>query len=243
MTVKIWWLLIAPVLIDDARLDRAREVNLRYAANMPNFVADETARRFTATNKSPGWRYADTIESEITIKGNQANRQHVRREGKPWVGGFETLRGFRWSGGFGTEIRPLFDPQCPTTIDYEGPAELRGRQLLDYRFTSAKDGCFAIFYFESQLYNPARTGHAFIDGATGNLMQFEEEASEFPADFAFAYREERVVWDYVKIGDATHLLPVSANFVVHYTSGARWRIEVEFKNHRHFEASSNLTFH
>jgi hypothetical protein len=28
-----------------------------------------------------------------------------------------------------------------------------------------------------------------------------------------------------------------------YSSGVKWRVEVEYKNHRHFEAATNLTFH
>lgn len=75
------------------------------------------------------------------------------------------------------------------------------------------------------------------------MIQLDEDAGGFPAEFEFAQRREEVLWDYVKIGDASHLLPVGANFVVLYSSGNRWRVEVEYKNHRHFEASTNITFH
>ena len=37
-------------------LEHARRVNLEYAANMPNFVADETAKRYRSTAQSPDWR-------------------------------------------------------------------------------------------------------------------------------------------------------------------------------------------
>jgi hypothetical protein len=127
-------------------------------------------------------------------------------------------------------------------MTYEGISEVRGQQLLVYRFSSPADGCFGSFYFEYQRYNPERTGHAFIDDPGGNVIRLEEKASGFPPDFEFAQREEQVSWDYVRIGDASHLLPVGASFLVLYSSGARWRVEVEYKNHRHFEASTNLTF-
>jgi hypothetical protein len=150
------------------------------------------------------------------------------------------LPGFKWYGGFGTGIRPLFDPKCPTTIEYEGHAEVRGMQLVQYRFSSPADGCFGPFYFEYQRYNPARTGQVFIDDPGGHIIQLNETASEFPAEFEFAQRNEEVWWDYVKIGDVSHLLPVAANFVVLYSSGTQWRIEVEYKNHRHFEALTHV---
>lgn len=222
-------------------LEHAREVNLEYAASMPNFVADETAKRYTSDNKSPQWRYLDTVEAEITFIGSRATRQQIRRNGKPWARPFQALPGFKWSG-FGTEIRPLFDLQCPTTIEYEGRQEVRGKPLLEYRFTSPPDGCFGPFYIEYQRYNPARTGHIFIEDPAGAVVQMDEEASEFPAQFEFAKRNEEVWWDRVKIGNASYLLPVRASFVAVFSSGKRWRVEVEYKNHRHFEAATNITF-
>jgi hypothetical protein len=222
-------------------LEHARRVNLDYAANLPNFVADETARRFRSSTKSGPWRKFDTIESEITFRGNRAVRQQIHRDGKPWAQPFEALPGFKWYEGFGTEISPLFDPRCPTTLDFQGRTKVHERELLEYRFRSPVDGCFPYFYFDYQRYNPARTGHVFID-APGNIIQLDEEAREFPAEIEFAEREEHVTWDYVKIGQDSHLLPVRSTFLVRYYSGTRYRVEVEYKNHRHFESSTNLTF-
>jgi hypothetical protein len=46
----------------------------------------------------------------------------------------------------------------------------------------------------------------------------------------------------VKIGDATYLLPISAEFVARRSNGSAGRVLVEYKNHRHFEAATNVTF-
>jgi hypothetical protein len=233
----------APKQSGDATLEHARRVNLEYAANMPNFVADEIAKRYRSTPQSRGWRDYDTVESEIAFKGRRAERQQIRRNGKPWNQGFDALPGFKWYEGFETEISPLFDPQCPTRIEFQGPANIGGRQLLEYRFRSLVDGCFPFLYFTYQRYNPARSGRFFIDDPGGSVMQVDDEADDFPADFEFARRDEHVFWDYVKIGDNSHLLPVRAEFLVSYSSGTRYKVEVEYKNHRHFEASTNITFH
>jgi hypothetical protein len=223
-------------------LAHARQVNLEYAANMPNFVADEKAKRYRIGPGSSTWRDFDTVESETTFKGNHAVRQRIRRDGKPWDQPFEALPGFKWYESFGTEISPLFDPKCPTRLDYEGRSKVRGRLLLDYRFSTPLDSCFPFFFFDYQRFNPARTGHVFVDDPGGNIIQLDEEAKGFPTEIQFAEREEHISWDYVKIGEDTHLLPVRANFLVRYYDGTRYRIEVEYKNHRHFEASSSVTF-
>ena len=224
-------------------LEQARRINMEYAANMPNFVADETAKRYRSTTKSPGWRPYDTVEAEITFRGRRAVRQQIRRNGRPWDQPFDALPGFKWYEGFETEIRPLFDPRCPTTIEYQGRSKVGGRQLLEYRFSSPVDGCFPFLYFAFQRYNPARTGHVFIDDPGGSVIQVDDQSDGFPADFEFAGREEHIFWDYVKIGEDSHLLPVRVNFLVFYSSGTRYRVEVEYKNHRHFEASATVTFH
>jgi hypothetical protein len=223
-------------------LENARRVNLEYVANMPNFVADEVAKRFRSTARSPGWSRYDTVESEITFRGRRAMRQQIRRNGKPWDQPFDALPGFKWYEGFETEIGPLFDRACPTMIEYQGRSRQGGRQVLDYRFSSPVDGCFPFLYFNYERYNPARNGHIYIGDPSGNVLRVDDEASGFPAEFEFAQREEHVSWDFVKIGDNTHLLPVRTDFLVRYSSGTRYRVEVEYKNHRHFESSSNLTF-
>ena len=228
---------------DASEFEQARQVNLEYVANMPNFVADETVRRFRSTRKSPRWSDFDTIQTEVTFQGDHTVRRQIRRNGSPWEQTFETLPGFKWYGGFGNEIKPVFDPQCPTTVEYQGRSQVNGRQLLEYRFNAPVDGCSSYFYFQYQRFNPARTGHVFIDAQARNVIQIDEDARGFPAAFEFAERKEQITWDYVRIGEDSHLLPVHAVCIASYYSGTRYRIEVEYKNHRHFEASSNLTFH
>ena len=209
---------------------------------MPNFLADETAKRYRSGPRSSTWGDFDTVESEIAFKGNRASRQQIRRNGKPWEQPFEALPGFKWYEGFGTEISPLFDAECPTTLQYQGKSKVGGRPGIDYRFSTPVDGCFPFFFFGYQRYNPARTGHVFIDDSGGNILQIDEEANGFPAEIEFAERDEQISWDYVKIGDASQLLPVRAKFLVRYYDGTRYRIEVEYTKHRHFEASTSVTF-
>jgi hypothetical protein len=173
-------------------LEHARRINLEYAANMPNFVADETAKRYRSTPRSTGWNSYDTVESEIAFRGRRAVRQQIRRNGKPWDQPFDALPGFKWYEGFETEISPLFDPQCPTTIEYQGHSTSGGQKLLEYRFSSPVDGCFPFLYFAYQRYNPARTGRVFVEDPGGSVIRVDDEAGGFPAGFEFAVGEEGV---------------------------------------------------
>jgi hypothetical protein len=229
-----------PASSPDAALERTRHVNLDRAANMPNFIADETAKRYTGQVGSTEWRYLDTVESEITVKGIDVDRLHMRRNGEPRKKPIAVA-----STGFGAELKPLFDPECPTTIDSAGREEVRGRQVLVYRFSSPPDGCFSFLSLaRGSKHNTARTGRVLVDGSEGNVIQYEEEAiGPFPKGFGFDQRNEVVSWDRVAIGDAFYWLPVAAELIWRYPSGELFRTTLEYKNHRRFEADTSITFH
>jgi len=219
---------------DSEEFAQARRANLDYASNLPNFIADETQTRYVSNVESTQWTTLDTIQMEVTFHGSRTTYSVIRRNGKPLNQPFDSLPGFKWHGGFGSEIRGLFDPKCPVTIEAEAPER--------YRYTSPVDGCFSYFYEYYQRFNPARIGHVRVDSATGHVIELYEDA-RFPEEFELAEREDHLAWDAVKIGDNFHWLPVRGTCVVAYHSGKRERVEVELKNHRHFEASTSVTFH
>ena len=226
----------------DATLEHARQVNLERAANMPNFVADEIVSHYLGRDPSR-WRRDWTIQDEITLKGNQVTRRNVVKNGKAWDGkGQDPARTYGLPAtGFAAALMSLFDPGCPTTLELAGQDQLRGKEVSVYRFRSPANGCFGNL-FGPRAYNAARSGRILIDAASGDLLQFEEEASGFPAGFVFWQRNQVMIWDQVKIGEASHWLPVSADFVWKHGDGTLSRSVVEYKNHRHFEAATNITF-
>jgi hypothetical protein len=229
----------------EALLEHVRQVNLDFAARLPNFVADEIGKRYTTSLASMDWRYVDTIESEIAFRGGRASREHIRLNGKPWNRPFLDLPGAAglWGVFFGTQLRPLFSPDCPTRIEFEGRREADGRSLLAFRFSSPPAACFrAFFHGDGPRYRPARTGRFLVDDPGGHMIRYEEEAIGFPEDFGLDRHTVVESWDYVKIGDAAHLLPVRVEIVSRTADGSWARDTVEYRNHRRFEASSDVVF-
>lgn len=217
-------------------LERAREVNLARAASLPNFVADEVVNFYAGDDDGDAlsWRHRMTVESEITVRGVNISRQHWRKDGKPLAKPMAVV-----GGGFGSELLPLFRSGCPTQIEPESSAQ--GKSW--YRFSAPENTCFpAVGPDFSHMYNAARSGRFLIDDRNGSLIQFEVSAIGFPADFPFAERHEVERWDYIEISGASHLLPVSAEFSWRFLDQPPERATVAYKNHRHFEASSNLSF-
>ena len=113
-----------------------------------------------------------------------------------------------------------------------------------YLFRSPANGCFDAHAFGSlkNAYNPARTGRVLVDAGRGNVVRYEEEASGFPEKFGKDRGTVTESWDYMKIGDVAYLLPVSAEIGARRSDGSAGRVDVEYKNHRHFEAATSITF-
>jgi len=220
---------------DPEGLERVREVNLARAAKMPNFSADERATR------SLSRKQVDTVESEIAFHGDDAARQHVRINGKPFTNVSGWLPGVNWDSGFGGELKGLLDRDCANTFELAGREELRGKQVAVYRFRAPMDGCFGPGVVGYRHYNPAQTGRILVDETEGNVLQMEKQdvgnAPELGGGSKTIYS-----WDYVKIGDASHLLPIATDFVWMNEKGETWHVAAQYKNHRHFEASTDITF-
>jgi hypothetical protein len=227
-------------------LEHARQVNLDLAANLPNFVVDETAIRYKSRHTDPPkWEIFDKIDAELVVRGSGYKRQNVRRNGKPWKK--PDYSDFNWGEQFGYELKTVFSPKCAVTIEFEGSEETHGKRLLTYKYHAPPNSCFIPFmirsgFFSVKNYNPSRTGHFVIDDPGGNVIYFEELASEYPKGFGADPWKQTSSWDYVQIGDSSRLLPVVAEVFGGFTQGDLWHVVVEYKNHRHFEAATSITF-
>jgi hypothetical protein len=210
---------------------------------MPNFVADEVASRYYSASSPPNWRLLDTLQDEITFKGSKESRNQITLNGKPWNQPYEMLPGTRWEGGFGSELPALFSADCPTKFELEGRITEAGKSFSSIRFSSPPDGCVAVFTSGYQRYFAGQTGRILLDEREENVVRVEARSEGFPRAFPLSASEEQVAWGQVKIGDEVHLLPVSGDFIIVDNTGAMHLIRNEYKNHRHFEAASTVTFH
>jgi hypothetical protein len=253
MSKQSVWLLWTCLCAQDvseqqAKLAHIREVNLERAATLPSFVADEVAVRYTSRHVDPPqWKFMDTIESEISVRGADFTRQNVRLNGRPWTK--PNFPNFTWSVDFGGELKPLFDPECKTEIVFDRSAEALGKPALIYNFRAPRDGCFGAFRIKNgsfsrlRTYRPPWTGRFVVEDPGGAVVEVMEEAHEFPKGFGSDPLTETIRWDHVKIGNESYLLPVSQEIYGGFVRQDLWHVVVEYKNHRRFEASSQVAFH
>jgi hypothetical protein len=237
-----------------AMLDKVRAVNLDRAAHLPNFLADEEASCYVQTaaqpsdklerlTEQPGWRLTATVRSEVTFKGVNETRQQVAADGKLVPAKALPAGCIAWSGGYSTYFKPLFDPKCGTTFTFSKTLGKPGKQSWVYNFSTPPEGlCFSPSFSDFERAYAAHEGSVLIDISTGSMLSVVARSLGFPKAFPIMETEETVIWDVVKTGDETHLLPVSYDRVKLTGNGGAWRVSVQYTNHRHFEANTSITF-
>jgi hypothetical protein len=230
-----------PRATDPEGLERVREVNLARAAKMANFIADEQATRSLRRKGDTKSKQVDTVESEIAFHVDAGSRQNIRINGKPYTTVTGWIPGVNWDSGFGRELKAVFDRDCANTFELAGQEELRGRQATVYRFRTPLDGCLGLSVVGYQQYDAAQTGRVLVDETDGNVLQMEIQAVGTPPELGGGISEISS-WDHVRIGDASWLLPIATDFVWITPRGETWHVAAQYRNHRHFEASADITF-
>jgi hypothetical protein len=226
-----------------ARLEHIRSHILAYAAELPNFVADEVAKRYVSgPSQPPHWRLVDTIKSEITVHGGRVSRAHITVSGKPWNSPYGAIPGsLLWGEGFGSQLPCLFAPGSPTVFEPGAPVNEGGKLLSVVRFSSPPDECEFVWTTYQQFY-PSRMGRIWLTEPEEDVVRLEMESLAFPSAFALSAFEKGVSWGIVKIGGGAHLLPVLAEITSRDSHGGMTLTRSEYKNHRHFEVASHVTF-
>lgn len=130
---------------------------------------------------------------------------------------------------------------CANTFELAGHEEFRGKQVTVYRFNAPSDGCFGPETVNYQQYAAAKTGRILVDDNDGNVIQMEYKDVGTPPELGGGI-ERSYSWNYVKIGDASYLLPVATDMAWTIPNGGGWHVATQFRNHRHFDASTDITF-
>jgi hypothetical protein len=226
---------------DPEGLERVRTVNLAHIRNMPSFVANEVAAPSLQAKGESQWKQIDTVESEVAVHGNNQVRSRMRVNGKSYKTGSNLPPGPYTSGGFGEDLKALLDPSCPATFEFAGREESRGHRVVVYRFNVPVDGCFAPNTWGFEQYSPALSGRILTDEATGEVLQMEYRDNGMPHELG---RDTRIAysWESITISDASYFLPATADSSWVAPNGDSWHIFVQFKDHRHFESSTVVTF-
>jgi hypothetical protein len=193
-------------------------------------VADEITRRYRSYDVGKPWRLEHTIEDEITVKDNRVSRRSNRMNRQ------------LSASDFGLHLESIFDLHCGANIEFAGREEAGGQPTLLYFFRAPPGNCFGSIVHNGNRQVAANTGRILVDAASLHVLRCEYQGTGFPEKFACDRYTVTDLWGYATIGGSSYLVPTYAGVVVRISDGSMERVTTEYRNHRHFEAATTVTF-
>ena len=175
-----------------------------------------------------------------------------------YVDGKEDYRGFRingleilrpieatgvWTTGeFGTTLVDVMSPATNATFRRRGQGKVAGRRAYIFDYTVEQPNShWTLIEPGGGQYNPAYEGAVWIDTETRRVLRIEARATGLPRSFKLTRAESTLEYGFVKIEEATFLLPVGGENIgcVRHATGCTRNV-IEFRKYRKFTAESTL---
>jgi hypothetical protein len=93
-----------------------------------------------------------------------------------------------------------------------------------------------------ERFYPGETGEVAIAESDNLVRRLAVIDTAYPKGYSTQQGEIRATWDYVKVGEERHLVPVETQNLMGRSDGSVSYSVMAFKNHRHFEAFTNITY-
>ncbi len=227
-------------------LAAARAMALEYTQSLPDFLCQETVRRYESSGGN--WSLKDTLELRLTYFEQREDYQLISRNGRATRLSYRETGGAVTEGEFGTTLLSIFAPDSETTFHWDHWTTLRHSEAHVFRFRIALDrstyriaaGRFPHGPLEEVI--TGQRGFVYVDAASGRVVRVVAESESIPPDFPVRASARAVDYGFARAGDRTYLLPLRAE--ARMDAGAvQTRNVVEFHDYRKFEGRSTITFH
>lgn len=218
-------------------IDEAREYALNYTKNLPNFICIQSTLR--SANERGDFHVYDKVVARVSYDGVKEDYKIIRVNEKSVDMSMEKLRGAKSSGDFATFMKEIFQPESHAHFEWEKWGRLRGHNQYVFSYAVEKQySQWGVVYEDRQSVMPAYHGTIWLDKDTHLISRITMEA-EMPPDFPVSIARETLDYDYVKINEQEHLLPLKAE--VNMKTGAiSTKNELEFTNYRKFETGGTV---
>lgn len=236
---------IPPPSPEDQRriIEEAREYSLSYVKRLPDFICTQVTRRFYDPSGLELWQKSDIITERLSYFEQKEDYKVVLVNSRPADNlSHDQLGGATSSGEFGSLLREIFDRESETTFRWERWTTLRGRRSHVYAYQVSQSKSKWRIDFQKQMsIVPGYRGLVYVDNQFPAVMQVTLEAIDIPVTFPVQQAKTMLAYDFVKIGDTEHVLPLRAE--VRMREGRNLiKNEVEFRMYRKFGADATIKF-
>jgi hypothetical protein len=207
---------------------------------LPNLTCVQVTHRFENLDNS-GWRPIDTIVEQLTYFEHREHYKVLELNGKPASIAHEQLPNAPSSREFGSVMRVIFLPQTQTEFTWQGWSGLRGRRMSVYAYRVRP------FRSKFHIEGPGQSldlvaayhGLISIDSENHFVHRVTLQFDDIPLSSPIEDVSLMLDYDYARIGDAVHLLPLQ--FEVRYRAGNQLvKNDVDYLNYQKFNAPAAI---
>jgi len=223
-------------------LDQARDYAMNYSKRLPDFICTQVTRRYYDPTGLEFWRGMDTITEKLTYFEQKEDYKVVTVDGRLADTTHDKLGGATSSGEFGSMMKEVFDPKTETRFHWLRWGTLRGRRNHVYAYSvSQSRSQWRIDYQRTMEIVPAYRGLIYVDADLLTVTRITLEAIDIPPTFPIQLARTTLDYDFIKIGEAEHVLPLRAE--IRMREGRTLvKNEVEFRMYRKFGAEATIKF-
>jgi hypothetical protein len=231
-----------PAAEQKAIIERVREHAMNYSKNLPNFICTQVTRRYYDPTGLEFWQAQDTLTTRLSYFEQKESYKLVMINNRVTDQDYDSLGGATSTGEFGSMMQQVFDKDSQADFQWLRWATLRGKRAHVYTYRIAQaNSHWQINYERRQEIVVGYSGLIYVDRDTGMILKVTLEAENIPPSFPIGQATTALDYDYVKIGDETHLLPLKADVRMRNAKLLTKNL-VEFHLYRKFGADTSITF-
>ncbi|HWC98945.1 MAG TPA: hypothetical protein VG456_19430 [Candidatus Sulfopaludibacter sp.] len=228
---------------DSAILSDARAAAHNYTATLPNFLADQKTTRYFSGGWPASWSEIDVVTATVAYANGKEDYRDIQVNGSPTR--VPPERSGSWSTGeFATTLEDVLSMVTNANFRRRGEDRVAGRPAFVFDYSVAQPNShWTLVSPDGRNYNPPYEGAIWIDRDSRRVLRIEQRTTSMPSDFPLKRAESTIEYGFVKIEQATYLLPVlSENLGCMSGSGSCSRNSIHFENYRKFSADSTIKF-
>jgi len=228
-----------------AVLNAAARYAFQYTDSLPDFLCDQTVRRYERLNGQNGWDLKDTLTVKLSYFDHEENYKLAEINGRATNRSYDTVGGALSKGEFASLQLSIFDPEVGAHFRWDHWTTLRKRvtHVYSYIIEQGKShyhlsSGFGFGPLESTLVG--ETGFVYIDRESGRVTRIIDDAV-IPEDFPVRQADRVLDYDFTAIAGKPFLLPLHADIRM-ATAQIHTRNVVQFTGYRKFTGESTITF-
>jgi len=227
----------------ESLIERAREVAFQFSQKLPNFVCQEFMSRFTQRGREEKMPL-DLVSAEIIYEDRQESYRNVKIDNRPTDKPLQEIDGSWSTGEFASILLELFHPDTHAQFRSGGASTISGFSAQVYDFQVQSENSHWMLHAGSQNLAAAYEGSVWVDPNTARVLRIEMKARNIPSDFPMDTVETALDYSYVRLGEASFLLPVHAETLgcERGTSDCSHNI-IDFRNYHEFKSEVKILPH